>query len=192
MMEDIPNRMFLIVRFLGSTVSPDAEPEEKAAAIRILSTVLSWLLFYPLLFSSDQLVHAILYVFVVINDVPFPDKNLNSPLSEFPSFPYIAYDPGVLSQIINPTQWRSQDASVIPACREFGRTLIEWIWHKSTHGQLDARILHELPRSRLEEYALDPPSDSYGGLILAYLLLEALISDSGIPRSDFPPWTRTI
>ena len=192
MMQDIPNRMFLIVQFVGVTVSPAAEPEGKVAAIRILSAVLSRFLAYSIFSSFEPLVHAILYVFVVINDVPVPDTNLNSPLSKFPSFPHLAYNPWVLSQIINPTLWRSQDASVIPACREFGRTLVVWIWRKSTYSQLDTRILHELPRSRLEEYALDPPSDSYDGLILAYLLLEALISHSEIPRSEFPTLNRKI
>ena len=187
MMKSTANRVLLIVRFLGSTVSPDTEPEGKAAAVRILSALLLRLLPFPFSFSSDQRVHAILHVFVAINDVPLSDVYLHSPLSEFPSLPYLAYNPGVLSQVLIPSQWCKQGTSVLPACREFARTLLKWLWYQLVYDRLDSRILHELPLSQLEEYVLDPASGPQDNLILASLLLEALISTSGRPRSEFPP-----
>ena len=187
MMKCTPNRLLLIVRFLGSTLSPDTRPEGKAAAVRILSALLLRLLRSPFSFSSDQRVHAVLHAFVAINDVPLSDAYLHSSLSEFPSLPYLAYNPGVLSQVLNPTQWCKEDIFVLPACREFARTLLKWLWDQLAYDRLDSRVLHDLPLSQLEEYALDPASESQDNLILASLLLEALISASGSPRLNFPP-----
>ena len=103
MMEVIPNRVLLIVRFIGFTVLPTSESERKAAAVRILSALLSQLRPSRDLPSREQLVHAILQAYVIINDIPLPDAySRYFSLSDFPSFPYLVYNPGILVQIINP------------------------------------------------------------------------------------------
>jgi Family of unknown function (DUF6535) len=179
-----PKRVLLVVRFLGSRVLPHAEPETKAGAVRIFSALLSR--FRPARSSStpDQLVHTILHAFAVIHDVPLPEDHRGSPLSVLPSLPYLAYNPHFLSLVI--TQWCSETRFCLRAYQEFARTLIEWLWRRSAYTEVDSQILRGVPLSQVEEYALNLPSDSSNNLIWASLLLEALISESGRPRSDFP------
>jgi hypothetical protein len=184
MMEIAPQRVLLIVRYLGLTVLPAAEPETKAAAVRILSALMSQLHATRDLPEHEQLVNAILQVFATINGIQLPCAYPHSVLSEFPSFPCHVYNPGILSQIINPTQLRIQ-ATCLPAYREFARTLIEWLSYRSAYIQLDFLIPLELPLSSLEEMALDPPSYSLNNLRFAALLIGALISGSGGFALDF-------
>jgi Family of unknown function (DUF6535) len=179
-------RVLLVARFLGSQVLPDAESETKAAAVRILSALLSQLRPARSSSASDQLVHTILHTFSVINDVPLPEDYHGFPLSEFPSLPYLAYNPHILSRVITPTRWCSEAKFLLPACEEFARALIEWLWRRSAYTEVDSQILRGVPLSQVEEYALNLPSDSSNNLIWASLLLETLISESGRPRSDFP------
>ena len=186
MMEVIPNRVLLIIRFIGFTVLPAGESERKAAAVRILSALLLQLRPSPDLPEREQLVHAILQVYIIINDIQLPDAySRHSSLSDFPSFPYLAYDPGVLVQIINTPQLDTETTLLLTSYREFARTLIEWLSWRSAYTELDSPILLGLPLSRLEEIALDPPSGSLNNIRFSFLLLEALILNSGISLSNF-------
>ena len=183
MMEVGPQRVLLIIRYLGLTVLPAAESETKAAAVRILSALMSQLHATRDLPEHEQLVHTILQVFATINGIQLPCAHPHSVLSEFPSFPCHAHNPSVLSRIIDPTQLRTQ-AICLPAYREFARAFIEWLSYRSTYTQLDFLILLELPLSILEEIALDPPSCSLNNIRFAYLLIRALISESGSLAPD--------
>jgi hypothetical protein len=182
---DVSIRDLLIVRFLGCTVSCDVKPERRAAAVRVLSALLSrlHLKYFPL--KYDQFVNSILQAFITINDIKLPDISLQS-LSKFPSLPYLVYNQGVLSRVIDPIQWYQQTIPLLRAYQEFARALIECLWCRPVDIQLDSEILHGLPLSRLEDYAVNPFPGSYRNLFFASLLLEALISDSGRLRSDFP------
>ena len=177
MMEVIPQQVLLIVRYLWLTVVPTAESATKAAAVRILSALVSQLHATRDLPEHEQLVHAILHVYATINDIQLPYAYSRSTLSEFPLLPSLVYNTGILSQIIDPAQLRTQ-ANCLPAYREFARTLIEWLSYRSTHIQLDFLIQLELPLSTLEEMALDPPSCSLNNIRFASLLVGALISES--------------
>lgn len=178
MMEVGPQRTLLIIRYLGLTVLPVAQSETKAAAVRILSALMSQLRSTRDLPEHEQLVHAILQVFATINGIQLPCAYPNLALSEFPEFPFLVYNPSILSQIVDPTQLRTQ-VTCLQAYREFARTFIEWLSYRSAHIELDFLILLQLPVSRLEEMALDPPSCSLNNIRFASLLIGALISESG-------------